>query len=110
MEESGSGIFSLDQLATALKQARERRNLSLDEVSRHVGISRAFIEKIESGDFGFLPGVYVFAYVKEYASLLGIGNEETFQRFREALLGRKEPQSPLSGSVSENNGKKPQMP
>jgi len=105
MEESGSGIFSLEQLATALKQARERQNLSVEEVSRHVGINREIIEKIESGDFGFLPGVYVFAYVKEYASLLGIGNEETLKRFRESLFGRKAPLSQAPAVVSEHSGK-----
>ncbi|MCF8215452.1 MAG: helix-turn-helix domain-containing protein [Chlorobium sp.] len=88
MEESGSGLFSLEQLASALKHAREQRNLSLDEVSRHVGINRAYIEKIESGDFTFLPGVYVLAYIKEYAGLLDIGNEETFRQIRDLLIGR----------------------
>jgi cytoskeleton protein RodZ len=105
MEESGSGIFSFEQLATALKHARERQNVTVEEVSRHIGISRDIIEKIESGDFDFLPGVYVLAYVKKYASLLGVGNEEYFNSFRESLLGRKESRASVSAAVSEHSGK-----
>ncbi len=90
MEASRESNFSLEQLVGALKNARLQRNMSIDDVSRHVGVNRDYIEKIEEGDFSFLPGVYVLAYIKEYAGLLGIGNEDAFEQCRQALLSRKE--------------------
>jgi len=90
MDASRESNFSLEQLVGALKNARLQRNMSIDDVSRHVGVNRSYIEKIEEGDFSFLPGVYVLAYIKEYAGLLGIGNEDAFEQCRQALLSRKE--------------------
>lgn len=89
MEESGWSNFSPEQLASELQQARVRKNLSIDDVSRQVGISRMYIENIEAGNFTFMPGVYVFAYIKEYAAVLGVGSPETIERCREMVLGRK---------------------
>ncbi|MBM3162960.1 MAG: helix-turn-helix domain-containing protein [Chlorobi bacterium] len=98
MEESGWSNFSLEHLATELQNARVRRNMSVEDVSRQLGINRAYIENIEAGNLTFMPGVYVFAYIKEYAGLLGVGSQETLERCRELLLGRKE--APLAEAAS----------
>lgn len=100
MEGTGLNNLSLEQLVAELKNARVRRNLSIDDVSRHTGIRPAYIEQIEAGNFTFMPGVYVLAYIKEYAGLLEIGDAETFERCREALLGRIAPQR-VSGDPPE---------
>ncbi len=107
MEESGLNL-SLEQLAAELQTARVRRNLSIDDVSRETGIRQSYIEQIEAGNFTFMPGVYVLAYIKEYAGLLEIGNAETFERCRSALLGRSTPQpasvdSPAARNWSDNH-------
>lgn len=107
MEASRESNFSLEQLAGTLKNARLQRNMSIDDASRHVGINRGFIEKIEEGDFSFLPGVYVLAYVKEYAGLLGIGNEDTFEQCRQALLARKEQRTSPDAPKTDWKGKHP---
>lgn len=98
MEENGWSGFSLEQLASKLREARVRRNLSIDDVGRELGIGPAYLEKIEAGDFTFMPAVYVLAYVKEYAELLGVGSPEIFKNCREVLLDRKPGKSPLTAS------------
>ena len=90
MEESGWGNFSLEQLAAELQRVRVKNNLSTEDVSRHIGISRSYIENIEVCNFTFMPAVYVLAYIKEYCLLLGVGTPETIERCREALVGRKD--------------------
>ncbi|MCF8383147.1 MAG: DUF4115 domain-containing protein [Chlorobium sp.] len=100
--------LSLEQLAAELQKARVRRNLSIDDVSRHTGINPVYIGHIEAGNFTFMPGVYVLAYIKEYAGMLEIGNPETFERCREALLGRIAPQrvsadSPVARNWSDDH-------
>jgi len=88
MEGTGLNNVSLEQLAAELQNARVRRGLSIEDVSRRTGIRPAYVEQIEAGNFTFMPGVYVLAYIREYAGLLEIGDAETFERCREALLGR----------------------
>jgi transcriptional regulator with XRE-family HTH domain len=42
-------VTATDSFATRLKRARDRANLSQDELARHVDISKASISKIEQG-------------------------------------------------------------
>ncbi|HWR01057.1 MAG TPA: helix-turn-helix transcriptional regulator [Chlorobaculum sp.] len=76
---------SLELLVRALKNARLQRSLSIDEIGRLVKIRSSFIEKLEEGDFSFLPPLYVFSYIRKYADELGVGNEEQFKKCREEL-------------------------
>ncbi|NTW51287.1 MAG: hypothetical protein HGB22_01665 [Chlorobiaceae bacterium] len=76
---------SLEQLVRALKNARVQRSLSIDEIGRLVKIRSSYIEKLEEGDFSFLPPLYVFSYIRKYADELGIGNETQFRQCRQEL-------------------------
>jgi len=58
-----------------LKDAREGKGLTLDEVSRALFIKKQVISAIESGDWGSLPHpVYVKGYINQYADLLQIAD------------------------------------
>jgi cytoskeletal protein RodZ len=83
-EEVPSGGL-LRQLALALKNERVKRNLSIDDIGSLVNISAAHIEKLETGDFSFLPPLYVFSYLKKYAIELGIGDESLLAQCRKEL-------------------------
>ncbi|ABL66354.1 helix-turn-helix domain-containing protein [Chlorobium phaeobacteroides] len=91
MHEESSYRSSLDLIAGDLKKARMQKNLSLEEVSRSAGINKSHFEKIEAGDFGFLPKIYVFATLKSYARELGVGDDALLEQCR------KELQMPLIG-------------
>ncbi len=82
--EVGSG-GSLELLTLELKNERVKRQLSIEEIGRLVNISAAHIEKLEEGDFSFLPPLYVFCYLKKYAVELGVGDEELLARCRSEL-------------------------
>jgi cytoskeletal protein RodZ len=76
---------SLEQLALALKSAREQRSLTIDEIGRLVKIRSTYIEKLEAGEFSFLPPLYVYSYIRKYAEELGVGDEAQFEKYRREL-------------------------
>lgn len=58
---------------TDLRSARERRGLSLDEVSSLVSIPRHYLVALERGDIDVLPqGTFRTAYHRQYRSFLGL--------------------------------------
>ncbi|NMW20281.1 MAG: DUF4115 domain-containing protein [Chlorobiaceae bacterium] len=85
MNELVSSSAALERLVTQLKHARKERELSLEDVSRQITVPKGYLEKIEGGDFSFLPKVYIFTFIKEYALLMGVGEEETLEQCRKEL-------------------------
>jgi cytoskeletal protein RodZ len=95
---------SLGQLTLELKNERVKRNMSIDDIGRLVDISAAHIEKLEEGDFSFLPPLYVFFYLKKYAVGLGLGDQELLARCRRELQAPDIPfinQASASGCADE---------
>jgi cytoskeletal protein RodZ len=88
---------ALQQVALELKNARARREMTIDDVSKLVRIRRSHIEKLEEGDFSFLPSIYVFAYIRKYAAELGLKDTALLEQCRHDLqipndsLLKKEP-------------------
>lgn len=76
----------------SLKVVRERRGLTLAEVSARLRIRRPYLEAIESGAFGELPGaVYISGFLRQYAEFLGLEAEhvlKTYQAEADAPLQR----------------------
>jgi cytoskeletal protein RodZ len=50
-----------------LTEARCKRGLSLDEIARDTKIRVHYLDAIEHGRFGALPGVYNRSYIRQYA-------------------------------------------
>lgn len=74
------------QLALMLKGERERRGLSAEDIGCMANIATSHIERLESGDFLYLPPLYVFSYLKRYATELGVTDESLLESCRRALL------------------------
>ncbi len=69
--------MNLQEMGERLRQERERRGFTLDEVVLKTKISRTNIEAIEAGRKDDLPHpVYAKGFVKNYARLLGLDPEE----------------------------------
>ena len=65
--------FDLHKIGQMLKDTREEKGLTLDEVSTALFIKKRVIGAIESGDWDSLPyPVYVKGYINQYAALLHI--------------------------------------
>ena len=67
--------FDLCKIGQMLRDSREEKGLTFDEVSNALFIRKRVIGAIESGDWGNLPHpVYVKGYVNQYAALLNIAD------------------------------------
>ena len=73
-------------IGDTLRREREGRNLSLDEVSRELKISPKLLEAIEKENFEQLPrGVFAKSFVRQYARLLGLDEDEAANEVQRAL-------------------------
>ena len=88
--------FDLCKIGQMLKDSREERGLTFEEVSSALFIRKRVIGAIESGDWGSLPHpVYVKGYVSQYAALLNIADR------LEAELMATETEPPLEMPVAQ---------
>ncbi|UPA28490.1 MAG: helix-turn-helix domain-containing protein [Verrucomicrobiota bacterium] len=56
-----------------LKEARERKGLSLDDVAEAIRVKIDYLESIENGSFDFdLPDIYKRGFYKSYVDFLGL--------------------------------------
>ena len=66
----------------ALRQARERRGVSLWQISASTKISMVALEALEQNDIARLPGgIFVRAFVRAYAAEVGLDPEQTVREF-----------------------------
>lgn len=70
-------------VGTLLKQAREAKNLTLDEIQEQTKIQKRYLISIEENDFGALPGqFYAKAFVKQYATAVDLDPEIILTNFK----------------------------
>jgi transcriptional regulator with XRE-family HTH domain len=69
-------------LAQRIKQAREAKHLSIEDVERTLRIRRRYLHAIEAGDFAQLPdGPASRGFIKNYARLVGLDPDESLSLF-----------------------------
>jgi len=74
------------KLGYALKLERERRGLSIEDLSQQLKISETNLEAIEEGNPSALPGeLYFKMFARSYAEALGIDYERTIEAIKEEL-------------------------
>ena len=82
----GSRHLSLVQASDVLREERERRGESLEEVAVVTGINLRYLEDLECGDASFEPypgRVYGRFFLREYAEHLGLDPEPMVEAFDE---------------------------
>lgn len=105
----------MDSVFQELKQAREARHLSINDVSDATLINVRFLEAIERGNITILPQTYVRAFIREYASFVGLDPVETMKRYDQAnaepTVTAAEPQPPVvEPSPPPEEARKPEEP
>ncbi len=76
-----------DQLAEELKKARLKNHLTLQQLAARTRIDLKFLEAIEEGNLSFLPDLYVKAFMKEYAGVVGLDPEIIIKKYEAAKEG-----------------------
>lgn len=71
-----------------LRQARERRGISLRQIAGSTKISIGVLEALERNDVSKLPGgIFSRAFVRSYATEVGLDPDETVREFLERFHG-----------------------
>lgn len=88
-----------------LREARERKGLSAETVSRETMLTLRYVQALETDDFDALPGTaFVRGYVRRYAELVGLNADELIASFDESLPSSKRLVSvrPIAGITEVN--------
>ena len=76
--------MDLRELGAMLREERERQGLSIEDVSDRIKITRSCLSAIEDGNESVLPHpVYARGFIKNYAKLLGVDQEDFSKRLAE---------------------------
>ena len=76
----------MTSIGETLRRERVRRNLGLDQISRELKISPKLLYAIEAEEFDKLPGtIFAKNFVRQYARLLGLDEEEMAAEVQRAL-------------------------
>ena len=74
----------MDDFGGKLRQARERRGISLRQIAASTKISAAALEALERNDISKLPGgIFSRAFVRSYAIEVGLDPDDTVREFLE---------------------------
>ncbi|HNS72335.1 MAG TPA: helix-turn-helix domain-containing protein [bacterium] len=68
-------------LGEELARQRQEKELSIAQLAVRTKIAEGFLEKMEQGDFGFLPPVYVRAFIRSVSAEIGLDPEVMMRRF-----------------------------
>lgn len=102
-----------DRFAEQLRKARQKKGVSLQQIAAKTRIDIKFLEAIDNGNFGFLPDLYVKAFIRQYAKAVDLDENETIKKYEDVLAGKyiedDEPKSLLEQKI-EIRTKEPELP
>lgn len=92
----------MDDFGGNLRQARERRGISLRQIATNTKISVAVLEALERNDTSKLPGaIFSRGFVRSYAIEVGLDPEVTVRKFLEQFDGESSPSGANQASLTE---------
>ena len=95
----------MTSFGSRLKEERERRKISLDEISMSTKISSRLLQALEEDHFELLPGgIFNKGFIRAYAQHLGLDEDRVIAEYLEAsgmLPPDAKPDSTLATPVSE---------
>jgi cytoskeletal protein RodZ len=78
----------LSELGLRLKEAREQKKLTLEDIQSITKIQRRYLQGIEDGNYKVLPGsFYVRAFIRQYAEAVDLNPDEILQEYKSEVPG-----------------------
>jgi cytoskeletal protein RodZ len=71
----------MKEIGQEIRQARLDKGIKLEEIAERTRIQIAHLQKIEDGQFDFLPRPYVVAFIKTFTQQVGLNGEELIRRW-----------------------------
>ena len=76
----------MTELGNRLKEAREEKGMSLDDLQAATKIQKRYLTALEEGNYDIIPGkFYVRAFIKQYAEAVGLDSEHLFEEFKKDI-------------------------
>lgn len=76
----------LSELGNRLKEAREAKGLTLEQLQEITKIQVRYLVGIEEGNYSMMPGkFYTRAFIKQYAEAVDLVPEELFEEYKEEV-------------------------
>jgi len=73
----------MESIGEKLRLARERNNLTLEQIARDTHVAKRFLKALEDEDFSVFPGeTYVMGFLRNYSEYLGLNPEELVAVYR----------------------------
>jgi cytoskeletal protein RodZ len=73
----------MESIGEKLRLARERNNLTIDQVARETHVAKRFLKALEDEDFAAFPGeTYALGFLRSYSEYLGLNAEELVGIYR----------------------------
>jgi cytoskeletal protein RodZ len=92
----------MDDFGGKLRQARERRGISLRQIAASTKISAAALEALERNDISKLPGgIFSRAFVRAYAVEVGLDPDDTVKEFLDRFNQEPPPTAESAATVPE---------
>ncbi|MES0371918.1 MAG: helix-turn-helix domain-containing protein [Mariprofundaceae bacterium] len=83
IEEAASQDELLQELARCLKNRRESKNLTIEEIALSLKLRTVYLQALESGNWDDMPGeVYAIAFLKQYATYLGLDITDNIEKLK----------------------------
>jgi cytoskeleton protein RodZ len=77
-------------IGEVLREAREARSLTVEDISDELMIRRFYLEAMEQGNFKDLPErVYATGFVRSYAQFVGLDQTEAVEQFKRDAYGSR---------------------
>mgnify|MGYP000946553911 CR=1 FL=1 len=94
-------IKNLTEFGEYLRNAREQRYISIEQIHKETKIRTKYLVAMENGDFSIIPGgdVYVKGFLKNYSICVGIEPYSIIELYRKL---RGEPKEEISSTDSLN--------
>jgi cytoskeletal protein RodZ len=82
---------------SVLREARERRNMSLADIARQTKVSVSSLQLLEQSRLKDLPHeTFVRGFIRSYARSVGVSHVESLTLFDEAVAARRGEEGPVS--------------
>jgi cytoskeletal protein RodZ len=90
----------LTELGNRLKQAREEKGLSLEDLQTVTKIQKRYLIGIEEGNYSIMPGqFYARAFIRQYSEAVGLDPELIFEEYKNDIPANDKDEIPQLSRV-----------
>ncbi len=99
--------MTLEEFGQDLRAQRAARNVSIVDISVETRINQKFLDAIERGAFSVLPQAYIRAFLREYASAVGLSPDDVLRQYEAAGGALSPAPAPKGESTSTTPASRP---